>query len=52
MIVLDAGFAKEMEKRFTLDIQAAVKVEEGDWRKRGFRQKFKEALARQWEYLL
>jgi cardiolipin synthase len=52
LIVHDAGFARELERRFHLDLQAAVELDPAAWRKRPARDKLKEWLARQWEYLL
>jgi cardiolipin synthase len=52
LIVHDAAFAREMERRFRRDIEASVAVDPEQWRRRGLGQKFKEWLARQWEYLL
>jgi cardiolipin synthase len=52
LIVRDAGFAGELERRFRRDVAASVPVERGAWARRPAREKFKEWLARQWEYLL
>jgi cardiolipin synthase len=52
VIVLDAAFAREMERRFVLDVQASVEVDPAKWRRRGPFEKLKEWVARQWEYLL
>jgi cardiolipin synthase A/B len=52
LIVLGSGFAREMERRFELDVEAAVAVSLEEWKQRGLGQKLKEAIARQWEYLL
>jgi cardiolipin synthase len=52
LIVLDAGFAGEMEKRFQLDLKAATAIDPGQWRDRGFGSKVKEWMARQWQYML
>ncbi|MDQ5848209.1 MAG: phospholipase D-like domain-containing protein [Pseudomonadota bacterium] len=52
VIVLDADFAREMERRFRLDMDAAVRIDPEQWRKRGLGRRFKEWLARQYEYLL
>ena len=52
LIVHDAAFAQALERRFELDIAAAVPVEREAWARRPASEKFKEWLARQWEYLL
>jgi cardiolipin synthase len=52
LIVHDAGFAQALERRFELDVAASVPVEREAWARRPAREKFKEWLARQWEYLL
>jgi cardiolipin synthase len=52
LIVHDAGFAQALERRFELDVAAAVRVERETWAQRSASEKFKEWLARQWEYLL
>jgi cardiolipin synthase A/B len=52
LIVHDAGFARQLERRFQRDVAASVPVERGAWARRPAREKFKEWLARQWEYLL
>jgi cardiolipin synthase len=52
LIVLDAGFAREMEKRFQRDLAAATPIDSGQWRRRGLGSKVKEWVARQWQYLL
>ena len=52
LIVRDAGFARGLERRFELDLAAAVAVDREQWSRRPAGEKFKEWLARQWEYLL
>jgi cardiolipin synthase len=52
LIVLDAGFAREMEKRFRADVAAAVEIDPAAWNMRGTGEKLKEWFARRWEYLL
>jgi cardiolipin synthase len=52
LIVLDAAFAGEMERRFRLDMDAAVRIDPEQWRKRGLGRRFKEWLARQYEFVL
>jgi hypothetical protein len=38
--------------RFREDLAASVEIDPQAWRRRGLGQRFKEWLARQWEYLL
>jgi cardiolipin synthase len=52
VIVYDGAFARELERLFRVDVEAAVAVDPGAWRKRPVKERFKEWLARQWEYLL
>jgi cardiolipin synthase len=52
LVVLDAGFAHEMEERFRRDMAAAVTIDPAAWKVRGFAEKVKEWIARRWEYLL
>jgi cardiolipin synthase len=52
LIVQDAAFARELERRFRLDVAAATPVDPDAFRRRPVGQKLKEWLARQWEYLL
>jgi cardiolipin synthase len=52
VIVHDAAFAGELERRFQVDVAAAVAVDAQAWRRRPGGDRFKEWLARQWEYLL
>ena len=52
LIVHDAAFARELERRFERDVEAAVTVDAEAWRRRAATEKLKEWLARQWEYLL
>jgi len=52
LVVLDAGFAREMERRFMLDVKASVEIKAQDWERRGALERLKEWFARQWEYLL
>jgi cardiolipin synthase len=52
LIVLDAGFARQMERRFQLDLEAATPIDPQAWRDRGAGSKVKEWVARQWQYLL
>jgi cardiolipin synthase len=52
LIVLDPGFAREMERRFRADVAAAVEIDPKAWNMRGMSEKLKEWLARRWEYLL
>jgi cardiolipin synthase len=52
LIVHDAPFARELERRFRLDVAAATAVDPESFQRRPLGQKLKEWLARQWEYLL
>jgi cardiolipin synthase len=52
LIVRDAGFAREMERRFREDLAASEEIDADAWRARSAGEKLKEWLARQWEYLL
>jgi cardiolipin synthase len=52
LVVHDAGFAREMERLYRRDMAAAVEIDPARWRSRGLAARFKEWLARQWEYLL
>ena len=52
VIVHDGDFARELERRFALDVAASVPVDPQAWARRPAGERFKEWLARQWEYLL
>ena len=52
LVVRDAAFAREMERRFILDTQQGVAIERREWDQRGPLERIKEALARAWEYML
>ena len=52
LVVQDAAFAQEMEKRYRRDIAAAVEIDPAAWKMRGLGQKVKEWFARRWEHLL
>jgi len=52
LIVHDAAFAAELARRFEIDLKAADEVRLEQWRLRPARERVKEWLARQWEYLL
>ena len=52
VIVQDASFARELERRFELDLKAATAIDPEEFRKRPPGRKLKEWFARQWEYLL
>ena len=52
LVVYDAGFAREMERHFRLDLAQAKEVRLDRWLARDGRERFKEWLARRWEYLL
>jgi cardiolipin synthase A/B len=52
LIVHDAAFAREMERRFKLDVAAGVAIDPDQWKRRAGSERFKEWFARQWEYML
>jgi cardiolipin synthase len=52
LLVFDPAFAREMEKRYLLDVQASTPIEPGQWARRGPVERAKEALARAWQYFL
>jgi cardiolipin synthase len=52
LIVHDTGFARELERRFELDVAASVSIDRDAWVHRPAGERFKEWLARQWEYML
>ena len=52
LIIHDAGIARALERRFELDVQAARRIDPEAFRQRPARERIKEWVARQWEYLL
>jgi cardiolipin synthase len=52
VIVHDRAFARELERRFQLDIEAARAIDANAWRRRPAKDRLREWFARQWEYLL
>lgn len=52
LLVHDAGFGAEMERRFRADLQRSKEVRLDDWLARGHAERLKEWLARRWEFLL
>jgi cardiolipin synthase len=52
LVVHDADFARGLERRFERDVAASVPVLAATWARRPAREKIKEWVARQWEYLL
>jgi cardiolipin synthase len=52
VLVRDAAFARDMERRFRRDVEAAVVIEPEGWKRRSLAERFKEWFARQWEYML
>jgi cardiolipin synthase A/B len=52
LVIYDGGFARELERRFELDVEASYEVKLADWKERGAMERMKEWLARRWEYLL
>jgi cardiolipin synthase len=52
VVIDNLDFAREMERRFLHDVEAARPIDPMAWKNRESAEKFKEWLARQWEYLL
>jgi cardiolipin synthase len=52
LIVHDSGLARELERRFELDVAASVSIDREAWVNRPAGERFKEWVARQWEYML
>lgn len=52
LLVLDPGFARELEELFRLDEAASHEVSLQEWCRRGIGTRLKEWLARPWEYVL
>lgn len=52
VLVLDNGFAGELEHLFELDESASHEITEDEWKRRDIGTRFLEWLARRWEYLL
>lgn len=52
ILVLDSGFAKELEALFSEDVEASHEILAEDWKRRGIGPRFLEWFARRWEYLL
>lgn len=52
VVVLDAGFARELEALFRMDQEASHEVTAAEWRRRGLSSRLLERLARAWEYML
>lgn len=52
LLVLDSGFANELEQLFGLDQAASHEIVQSAWARRGVKRRFLEWLARRWEYLL
>jgi cardiolipin synthase len=52
LVVYDASFARELERRFELDVESSSEVKLEEWKRRGALEQMKEWLARRWEYLL
>jgi cardiolipin synthase len=51
-VIYDAAFARELERRFELDVEASSEVKLEEWKQRGALERMKEWFARRWEYLL
>jgi cardiolipin synthase A/B len=52
LVVYDAAFAREMERRFRIDMEAGKEVRLDQFEARDGNERIKEWLARRWEYLL
>ncbi|WP_231874408.1 phosphatidylserine/phosphatidylglycerophosphate/cardiolipin synthase family protein [Azoarcus sp. KH32C] len=52
VLVVDRGFATELEKLFALDESASHEVTQAEWKRRGLGARFLEWLAQRWEYVL
>lgn len=52
LVVLDGGFAGELEKLFGLDESASHEITADEWSRRGIADRFLEWFARRWDYLL
>lgn len=52
LLVLDSGFADEMEQLFGLDQSASREIVESAWARRGVKSRLLEWLAGFWEYML
>lgn len=52
LLVLDSGFANEMEQLFGLDQSASREIVESAWARRGVKSRLLEWLAGFWEYML
>ena len=52
LLVLDRGFAGQLERLFELDQAASEEISPSAWARRGVKSRFLEWLARHWEYLL
>lgn len=52
LVVYDAAFARELERRFALDVESSVEVKPEEWKRRGALERMKEWFARRWEFLL
>jgi cardiolipin synthase len=52
LIVRDAAFARQLEERFRRDLEQSAAIDLATWQQRAGGERFKEWLARQWEYLL
>lgn len=51
-VVLGKKFAQEMEKMFTMDVAASVRIDAGSWARRGLGERLKESLAKMWSGIL
>jgi cardiolipin synthase len=52
VVVLGSDFARQMNRMFRTDLEAAVRIDPAAWRRRGAVDRLREAFARMWEYWL
>ncbi|MCK9686122.1 phospholipase D-like domain-containing protein [Scleromatobacter humisilvae] len=52
LIALDAGLAQEMERVFMADVARSKEIVPAEWKKRGWRQRVVETIARRFEFFL
>ena len=52
LVVLDAGLGQEMEDVFMADVARSKEIEAAEWKKRGWRQRVVETIARRFEFFL
>ena len=52
VVILGEGFGNEMERMFRLDLDASTPIDRESWARRGPLLRFRELMARMWEYWL